>query len=184
MANERRKRKFINNWAQMSIAAETVVHALLFTGMIAVILFSPPFVTMFSDYSAEDHQAIARELFLLNYSKWPLFLGLAVFIGFTSVLFSHHISGAAYHLQRVLHQMNDRNLEVKVRLRRWDYLQELQEEINHLLSRLKTDLGSIQQENQKAIELCQNLKDRDSAEVLKKHLAAMDEVLRSYNGVS
>ena len=81
MSSERRTRKFINSWAQLSIAMEVVLHAILLVALIALILFAPPFVEMFSEYSAADHQAIAKELLHLNAGKWPLFLFLAVFIG-------------------------------------------------------------------------------------------------------
>ncbi len=186
MANERRKRKFINSWAQLSIAAEVVLHALLLLALISLLLFAPPFVTMLSDYSVEDHQAIAKDLFYLNASKWPLFVCLAIFIGFISVLFSHHLVGPAYKFQRALGELNERNLDLFVKLRKWDYFGEVENELNRHVVRLKDDMALILQHQQKAIELCRELKSRASPEKasqLEQELAAIAQVVQSYRGL-
>lgn len=185
--NERRSHKLINRWAQLRIAAEVVLHAVLLVALIALLLFSPPFVTMFSDYSAEDHVAVARELVLLNASKWPLFVGLALFVGLVSVIFSHHIVGPAYQILRASSTLGERDLSVKVEFRKWDYLNELEDVFNQMTGRFRSDLSSIKQRQNEALKICRGLRSQSgSSEELAKleqSLAAMGETLGSYTGL-
>src|SRR5262245_6523955 len=126
MLKNRRSHKFIDRWAQIRIAGEVVLYAVTYLALVSMILFVPPFVTMFSSYSSDDHQAIAKELFYLNYTKWPLFLGLALFVGLASILFSHRIVGPGQQLQKGLHELTEGNFSFRLKLRKWDFLKELQ----------------------------------------------------------
>ncbi|MFH1018066.1 MAG: hypothetical protein V1798_07785 [Pseudomonadota bacterium] len=140
MAKERRTHKFINRNLQIRIAGEIILHSILFLALVCLLLFAPPFVTWFSNYSIDDHQAIAKELFILNASKWPLFLLLAIFLGIVSVLFSHHIAGPMYHVSRVIGELKARNLAARVRFRKWDYLSDLEAGFNESIAVWQEDV--------------------------------------------
>ncbi len=143
MTKERRTHKFINQRMQIRIAGEVILHAVLLVALICLLLFAPPFVTMFSNYSIDDHQAIAKELFILNASKWPLFACLAIFLGFISILFSHHIAGPIYHVGRVTQELRARNLAARVRFRKWDYLSDLEIGFNGAIERWQEDMRFV-----------------------------------------
>jgi nitrogen fixation/metabolism regulation signal transduction histidine kinase len=185
MGKERRIHKFIDGGAQVRIATEIVLYAVAYVALLSVILFVPPFVNMFSNYTAEDHQAIAKELFDLNASKWPLFLLLALFIGVTSTLFSHRIVGPGYALSKGFHELLDRNLDVKIKLRQFDFLTELQDDFNKTTAQWREDLSALSKENQRALSLAHELASGKSekAKELEKHLQSMETLLKSYRGV-
>ncbi len=188
MSSERRTHKFINSWAQISIALEVVLHAILLVALIALILFAPPFVEMFSQYSAADHQAIAKELVQLNAGKWPLFVFLAIFIGVVSILFSHHIVGPAHQLNRVIGYLRDRKLDARLRFRKWDYLIDVQDGMNEVISAWSSDIQSIQESQKEALNLAKEIKGGSAgdgkAEQLEKKLQDIQKVLDSYKGLS
>ncbi|HLG18925.1 MAG TPA: hypothetical protein VI895_03795 [Bdellovibrionota bacterium] len=188
MSNERRSRKFINSWAQVSMAAEIVLHALLLVALIALILFAWPFAGMLSPYSLEDHQAIAKELFLLNYSKWPLFVALAVFVGFVSILFTHHIVGPGYKFERALGELMERNLDVSITLRKWDYFREIQDGLNRVVTRWREDLGKVSRDQKKALSLIRDLRGKtltaEKGEEIEQLLLSIGVITDSYKGFS
>jgi len=185
MTTERRRKKFINSWAQLSIAAEVVLHSLLLLTLVALILFAPPFVTMFSDFSLEDHQAIAKELFFLNSAKWPLFAALALFVGLISILFSHHLVGPAFKFRRALGELSERNLVAIVKLRKWDYFQEVEEELNKHVARLKDDLEAIRSHQERASQTLRDAKGQlgSKAGEIENELEAIRQVVRNYVGL-
>ncbi len=186
MSNERRRKKFINSWAQLSIAVEVVLHSLLLLSLISLLLFAPPFVTMMSHYSVADHQAVARDLWEMNISKWPLFLVLAVFVGFISVLFSHHIVGPGYKFEHILHELNERNLAQTVILRKWDYLVEVQGELNRHILQLREDLGKIRECSGNSLEVLADLRPKvstEAAQQLEKQLSEISHILKAYRGI-
>jgi methyl-accepting chemotaxis protein len=137
----RRRRVFIDSRAQLMIAFEVVLHSLLLPVMISFILFVPPFAGWFSRNTVEEHQGIAYLLWEMNLEKWPLFLGLAVFIGMVSILFSHHLVGPAYRFRVTLQSLTNRDLTAQVRLRKHDYLKEMEAPFNQLIGTMRADIG-------------------------------------------
>jgi hypothetical protein len=188
MTKERRTQKFINRSQQIRIAAEIVLHSLLFLALVCLILFAPPFATMFSNhslYSLEDHQGIAKDLFILNATKWPLFIGLALFIGVVSILFSHHIAGPTYHVHRVISELKDRNLAVRVRFRKWDYLSELEAGFNQAIVLWQEDIQALSNATAGLSGIIRDTKAQlppEKAKELEKQLAEMETLLKAYRG--
>jgi hypothetical protein len=185
MTKERRTQKFINRSQQIRIAAEIVLHSILFLALVCLILFAPPFVRMFSDYSLDDHQAVAKELFILNATKWPLFLGLALFIGVVSILFSHHIAGPTYHVHRVISELKDRNLAVRVRFRKWDYLSELEAGFNQAIVLWQEDIQALSNATAGLSRIIRDAKAQlppEKAKELEKQLTEMETLLKAYRG--
>jgi hypothetical protein len=184
MASNRRTHKFINSWAQLSIALEVILHAVLLVALIGLILFAPPFVEMFSQYSAEDHQAIARELVHLNAGKWPLFAFLAFFIGIVSILFSHHIVGPAYQLGRVLDRLKERDLDVAVKFRKWDYLSEVQDGFNQAVTCWREDIAAVGRQQREALSICREMKSGSASprqlDEMETRLVEIEKVVQTY----
>lgn len=147
----RRRRVFIDSRVQLMIAFEVVLHSLLLPVMISFILFVPPFAGWFSKSTVEEHQGIAYLLWEMNAQKWPLFIALALFVGLVSVLFSHHLVGPAYRFRMTLQSLIDRDLTAVVRLRRHDYLCEMEAPFNELIAALRSDIG-LTMDKMRAIE--------------------------------
>ncbi len=185
---ERRKRKWISSWPQFVIALEVILHALISCGLICVFLFVDPFITMFSEYSAQDHIAIAKELFYLNAGKWPLFLGLLVFVGAISVIFSHQIVGPIYKLRHVLFDLAKGKLDLNIRFRKWDFLSELETPLNQVITQWKSDLSSIRQHEEQALELLHQMArgtpSKEQLKELENSLIEIQTTLSRYKGKS
>lgn len=138
----RRKKKFIDSKAQLLIAFEIILHSLLFLVLLSFVLFVPPFASWFSNQSISEHQAIAYSLWQMNFSKWPLFIGLAMFVGLISILFSHHlVVGPSYRIRTVIGSLIERDLTKLLKLRRNDYLKEIEQPFNEMVHRLRTDIS-------------------------------------------
>ena len=93
MLKDQRKRKFVDLKTQALIALEVMLHALILPILIIIFLSIDPFSTMFSSHTAEEHFIAAKDLLTMNLGKWPLLILLILFVGFLSVVFSHHIAG-------------------------------------------------------------------------------------------
>lgn len=184
MLHDKRTKKFIDRWTQILIGGQIVLHSVLLVGLLCLFLFAEPFVTMFSRYSAEDHVAIAKELILLNSSKWPLFLFLALFTGAVSVVFSHQIVGPIFKTNLILSQLGQRRLGILARFRKSDYFRDLERQLNQVIETWKGDLSSVADLQKRAQSLVDELKNRpNSPEKLKeleKILASLAELVRSY----
>lgn len=136
----RRKRVFIDSRAQLMMAVEVVLHSLLLLVMLSFILFVPPFAAWFSSFNVAEHQEIAYSLWTMNIGKWPLLIGVAVFIGLVSILFSHHLLGPAYRFRVTLQRLIERDLTARVQLRKNDYLKEMEGSFNDLIDTLRSDI--------------------------------------------
>lgn len=124
----------------------------------------------------EDHLAIAKDLFYLNIKKWPLFIGLAIFIGVVSILFSHHIVGPAYRFRKTLENLNERNLSSGIHFRKWDYFHDIQTELNRHIRCLREDVQNISEHHKKAMFLC----GKQNTSEIEQELAAIGQILKGY----
>lgn len=173
MAHHKRTRKFIDRTTQMLIGGQVVLHSLLLVGLLALFLFAEPFVTMFSNYSSEDHMAIAKELILLNSAKWPLFLLLLLFTGTASIIFSHQIVGPIYKVNQTLTKLSQRQLNLNVKFRKTDYFKPLEAQLNHVLERWKGDITIVKQ-------TVEELKKNPGSQ---EKLAELENLINSYEGL-
>ena len=105
-------------------------------------------------------------------------------IGIVSILFSHHIVGPTYRLRRVLTHLKNRDLNLRVKFRKWDYFSDLEEEMNHVISAWKEDMTTVAKEQKEALSVCHNAKGSPSIEEIEERLKSIEKVVQSYTDLT
>lgn len=87
-------------------------------------------------------------------------------VGAGSILFTHRVAGPIYRFEQTIRQIiEDYDLDVRVRLRQGDELQELAHEFNHLLDRIREsavmDRRNVRQAVAQLDEAMNQLKGQD-----------------------
>ena len=157
MKPNKRKKKFIDFKTQSLIALEVMLHSLILPLLIYIFLAVDPFSTIFSSNSAETHYDAVRDLVNMNIAKVPIFVIILLFIGFLSIIFSHHIAGPAFRFVKALRAILEKDLTHTIVLRKWDYLQNVGTEFNIAISNLSSDLRTIQESSKKISDLTEDL---------------------------
>jgi len=163
MKDNRRRKKIIDIRTQTLIAVEIMLHALLLPVLIIILVALDPFSTLFSDLSAQTHFVTAMDLLEINSGKWPLLILLLIFIGFMSVIFSHHIAGPSLKFKKVFSEISKKDFSQKVVLRKFDYLKEMGEEFNTMMDILKKDMISIKESNDEISKMAEECSTMDQS---------------------
>ncbi len=151
--HDKRKRKVIDVPMQAQLAMEMLLHVFVFLALLILILYAEPFVAWFSPYPASTHQNTVESLMILNYPKWPLFVGIALIVGLVSVSFSHRIAGPFYKVNRMMEKYASRDLSEAMYLRKHDYFHSVVSVMNAFRSTVAGDLEGIRAEAKKLRDL-------------------------------
>ena len=121
----------------------TILLLLTYTFAFIIIIFSPSMLTLYLDYPLAEKAAAARVLLLLHSTVWPGIGGVILLFGAVSIFISHKIAGPLYRLKRSIAQITEGNLDVKIKLRKWDDLKDLAEHVNILAEELRTFVTTL-----------------------------------------
>ncbi len=152
---DQRKKKLAESRLQLQIAVEVVLYSLLLPISIGVIVYVPPFVEWLSNAPGQTpdekilyHQEVVKNLFLFNWTKWPMLILILAFIGLLSIIFSHHIIGPLVKLRSHLKQLLSKDFSQELRFREGDIdmLMEIQNQFNQLTSDFRSSLEAIRKE--------------------------------------
>lgn len=116
----------------------TMVLLLAYTFLFVIIIFAPSMLTLYFDNPLDEKAEAARRLLLLHSTVWPGIGGAILLFGALSIYISHKIAGPLYRLKKALSLITEGNLDVKVKLRKWDDLKDLAEQVNVLVEELRT----------------------------------------------
>lgn len=126
------KNFFIDKRFQTKYILLTILLLLTYTFVFAIILFLPSILTLYFDPSLTEKNEAARTFLILHGTVWPT-TGVAILIfSILSIFLTHKIAGPVYRLKHALTELISGNLDTRIHLRKWDYLQELAEEVNLL----------------------------------------------------
>lgn len=132
----RRRNYYIDKKFQTKYLLLTIVLLLVYTLTFVTILFFPSLASLSSPSFATDQVEAARTLLLLHAEVWPA-VGISILIlGVVSIFVTHKVAGPVYRIRTALTEISSGDLTTKIRLRKWDDLQELAVQVN----RLKEDL--------------------------------------------
>lgn len=120
------------------------------------------FVGQITDYNL---QKVLAQIFRYN-SVFVIFL--TVLFGMFSILISHKIAGPAYNICRSINRMMKGNFDFTVQLRQSDYLKQIADHLNDLLSYLRNRKESVSAVYEDLQELKSSIRERqdDSDELL------------------
>jgi HAMP domain. len=140
---QKRKNYYIDKHFQTKYMLLTILLLLTYTFAFIIIIFSPSMLTLYLDYPLAEKAAAARVLLLLHSTVWPGIGGVILLFGAVSIFISHKIAGPLYRLKRSISQITEGNLDVKIKLRKWDDLKDLAEHVNILAEELRTFVTTL-----------------------------------------
>jgi len=134
----KRRNYFIEKKFQTKYILLTILLLLTYTLMFVAIIFAPYMLTLYFDYPLAEKTDAARALLLLHARIWPWIGGIIIFFGTVSIFISHKIAGPLFRLKKSLDRITEGDLDVVIKLRKWDDLKDLAEHINMLVAELRT----------------------------------------------
>ncbi len=134
----KRKNYFIEKKFQTKYLLLTLLLLLSYTFIFIVVIFAPYILTLYFDYPLSEKNEAARALLLLHGTIWPWIGGVILFFCMISVFISHKVAGPLFRLKKSLIKVTQGDLNVVIKLRKWDDLKDLAEHINTLIEELRT----------------------------------------------
>lgn len=170
----RRKKKFIDPKTQLSFAGWLTIYAITFFLLVLFVMFIPPLANWFNP--GIDYRSVMTDFFTLLKGKWPLLLLIVAITVIGGNFFSHRLVGPEFRFKQVLRSLKNRELDVFLRLRKWDYLKGLEVEFKEFIRFLKSDVTTLKR-SVKDIEDSLNANDTARA---KESLNKMKADLEKY----
>lgn len=142
---------FIDKRFQSKYLLMTILLLLTFTFIFTIILFSPSIMTLFFDHPLAEKNDAARAFLVLHSSVWPAISIVILIFGILSIFLSHKVAGPVYRLKHALTEMINGNLNTRIRLRKWDDLQELAEQVNLFSDKLHNYVTSLKKDHEQLL---------------------------------
>ncbi|MFA5322753.1 MAG: methyl-accepting chemotaxis protein [Smithella sp.] len=139
----KRRNYFIEKKFQTKYILLTMLMLLTYTFLFVVIIFAPYMLTLYFDYPLAEKADAARVILLLHGTIWPWIGGVILFFGAISLFVSHKVAGPLFRLKKSLAKITQGDLNVAVKLRKWDDLQDLAEHVNTLTEELRTFVTTL-----------------------------------------
>jgi methyl-accepting chemotaxis protein len=102
----------------------------------------------------------ARVLLLLHGTIWPWIGGVILFFGVVSVFVSHKIARPLFRIKKSLALVSEGDLSVVIKLRKWDDLKDLAEQINVLIEELRTFVTALRNDYNLLSDYIQELEQK------------------------
>lgn len=142
------KNFFIDKRFQTKYLMLTILLLLAYTFIFTAILFFPSILTLYFDTPITEKTEAARTFLVLHNTVWPT-TGVVIFIfGLLSIFLSHRIAGPIYRLKHALAELIAGNFGTKIRLRKWDDLQELAEQVDVLSEDLHSYVNTLKKDHE------------------------------------
>ncbi|MEK6718804.1 MAG: hypothetical protein AABZ16_15075, partial [candidate division NC10 bacterium] len=122
----------IQPWYQLRIAVTVLLFIVGYSLLLGFLMFYPLQHEFAATANPDQQFWIARQVLELHKRFWPAVLVVAVLVAAQSIFVTHRVVGPAYHIQRVMEGFAAGNYGMRVRLRRWDRLKELETTVNAL----------------------------------------------------
>lgn len=140
---QKRKNYFIDKRFQAKYMLLIMLLLFIYTFIFIIIIFAPYMLTLYFNYPLEDKAEAARTIILLHGKVWPG-IGLVILIfGALSIFITHKIAGPLYRVKKSLSEVTKGNLNVVVKLRKFDDLKDLADHVNLLIEELRTFVTTL-----------------------------------------
>lgn len=147
MVTYKRRKYLIDRRLQAKYALLTILLLLVYTFLFAAILFIPQILGLVASNTIDEQAKAARMLLNLHQSVWPALGLVAVILSTTSIFVTHKIAGPVYRFRKVLSEVSAGNLEISIKLRKRDDLKDLAEDLNNVISELRTFVLTLQEDH-------------------------------------
>ena len=141
---KKRRIYYIEKKFQTKYILLTIFLLLTYTFAFVIVIFSPYILTLyFNFYSLSEKAEAARTFLILHSTVWPGIGAVILLFGTLSIYITHKIAGPLYRLKKSLHMIKEGNLDVNVKLRKGDDLQDLAEHVNMLVDTFRIFVTTV-----------------------------------------
>ena len=161
-----RKNYFIEKKFQTKYVLLTVFMLLSYSFLFIVIIFAPYILTLHFNYPFAEKADAAKTLLLLHGKIWPWIGGAILFFGAVSIFVSHKVAGPLFRIKKCLDNVTQGDLDVVIKLRKWDDLKDLAEHINMLIAEIRTFVITLRNDYALLSEYITDLEREIEAKVL------------------
>jgi methyl-accepting chemotaxis protein len=140
---QKRRNYFIEKRFQLKYSILTMLLLFVYSFIFVIIIFAPYMLTLYFDYPLVEKTEAARAILLLHARVWPGIGTVILLFGIVSIYVSHKVAGPLYRLKKTLAEVTAGNLNVVVKLRKWDDLKDLADHLNILIDELRTFVTTL-----------------------------------------
>jgi methyl-accepting chemotaxis protein len=162
----KRRNYFIEKKFQTKYMLLTSLMLFSYTLLFIAIIFAPYMLTLYLDYPLAEKAEAARALLLLHAKIWPWIGAIILTYAVVSIFISHKVAGPLFRLKRSLAMIAAGNLDIVIRLRKWDDLKDLAEHINLLTEELRTFIITLRNDYNLLSEYIVDLEHEIEARIL------------------
>jgi methyl-accepting chemotaxis protein len=163
---KKRRNYFIEKRFQLKYSLLTMLLLLAYSFLFVIIIFAPYMLTLYFDYPLVEKTEAARAILLLHAKVWPGICAVILLFGIVSIYVSHKVAGPLYRLKKTLSEITKGNLNVTVKLRKWDDLKDLADHLNMLVEELRTFVTTLRNDYDLLSEYIVELEDKIKAKML------------------
>ncbi len=156
----KRRNYFIEKKFQTKYVILTILMLLSYSFLFITIIFAPYILTLHFNYPLAEKVDAARVLLLLHSTIWPWIGGVILFFGVISIFVSHKIAGPLFRIKKSLVQVSQGDLSVVIKLRKWDDLKDLAEQVNELIEELRTFVTALRNDYNLLSDYIQELEQK------------------------
>jgi len=134
-----RRKYLIKPAYQLKIAFTLAVAFILYSMVLAFILFYPLFQELQSSVSIEEQARISNIVLYLHARLWPAIFIVAVLVGLGAVFSSHRVFGPIYRFEAALKAFLKGDFSGRIKLRKHDNLKEMEGLFNEVAAYLEKE---------------------------------------------
>jgi methyl-accepting chemotaxis protein len=150
--NQRRRFPVVNRSLQYRFLAVIIVYSFVIVLFLGAFLFVPDIMRL-QDQSLSFHAraAAADKMLTLHARVWPAIFLVICLVALHSFRFFHRLIGPLYRFRQVYEQVRNGDLNLRVKIRKKDYLHEDEAALNDMLESLSGKWRSVQQTTENAL---------------------------------
>jgi nitrate/nitrite-specific signal transduction histidine kinase len=191
--NQRKGYPVVNRSLQYRFLAIIIVYSFVIVLFLAVFMFVPDIVRLQDQSLAfQDRAAAADKMLILHARVWPAILLVICLVALHSFRFFHRLIGPLYRFRQVYEQVRNGELNLRVKIRKKDYLHEDEAALNDMLETLCEKWRNMQQTTENALRSLDTVEQtgatatnwpetrEDALRVHRHHLERLSETARYF----
>ncbi|NNG07803.1 MAG: hypothetical protein HKM90_08730 [Desulfobacteraceae bacterium] len=150
--DQRRRFRVVNRSLQYRFLAIIIVYSFVIVLFLAAFLFVPDIMRL-QDQSLSFHARAdaADKMLTLHARVWPAILLVIFLVAIHSFSFFHRLIGPLHRFRQVYEQVRNGDLNLRVKIRKKDYLHEDEAGLNEMLETLSGKWRNVQQTTEDAL---------------------------------
>ena len=150
--NQRKGYRVVNRSLQYRFLAIIIVYSFVIVLFLAVFMFVPDIMRLQDQSLPFNARAAAADKMLTLHARvWPAILLVICLVSLHSFRFFHRLIGPLHRFRQVYEQVRNGDLNLRVKIRKKDYLHEDEAALNDMLETLSEKWRNVQQTTEDAL---------------------------------